>query len=55
MNHNWLAESRMVKPGVTPSLFADTTVHWPGAGPSLVFAARATIAGVNGMRPARLT
>ena len=29
----------MVKPGVTPSLFADTTVHLPGAGPLLVLAA----------------
>ena len=55
MNHNWFAESRMVKPGVTPSLFAETTVHLPGAGPSLVFAPRATIAGVSGTRPARFT
>ena len=32
-----------MKPGVMPSLFADTTVHLPGAGPSLVLAARATM------------
>ena len=55
MNHSWFAESRIVKPGVTPSLFADTTVHLPGAGPSLVLAARATSAGVSGIRPARFT
>ncbi len=55
MNHSWFAESRIVKPGVTPSLFAETTVHLPGAGPLPVLAARATIAGVSGVRPARFT
>ena len=28
---SWFAASRMVNPGVTPSLLADTTVHLPGA------------------------
>jgi len=55
MNHSWFAESRIVKPGVIPSLFAETIVHLPGAGPLLVFAARATMAGVNRIRPARFT
>ena len=54
MNHSPLLLSRMVKPGVMPSLLADMTVHGPGDGPSLVFDARATISGVSGILPARL-
>ena len=36
MNHTWPLASRIVKPGVTPSLFAAITVHGPAAGPVVV-------------------
>ena len=55
MNHSCSAESRIVKPGVTPSLLADTTVHGPACGAVAGVRARATSAGVSGMRPARFT
>jgi hypothetical protein len=55
MNQRSFFVSRMVKPGVMPSLFAETTVQTPGATPSLVFDPRATMSTVSGMRPARLT
>ena len=54
MNHMTLALSRMVKPGVTPSLLPDTTVHLPGAGPLVVSGPRRTSSAVSGRTPARL-
>ena len=48
MNQRVPDASLMVKPGVTPSLLADDTVHVPGSGPSVVSGPRPTSAGVSG-------
>ena len=54
MNHVRPAVSRMVKPGVMPSLLPETTVHLPGAGPLVVSGPRRTSSTVSGRAPARL-
>ncbi len=54
-NHVCPARSVIVNPGVTPSLFPETIVQVPGAGPASVFEARTTSSGVSGLVPARLT
>ena len=51
MNHRSPFESRIVKPGVTPSLFPDAIVHLPGAGPVAVSGPFATSSTVIGLVP----